>query len=225
MEVELEQPHRTSSATSPGPARRAARRGAPATGATVLIRRPAQWNALLAPVRVELIEFLKLIGPSSVAQLARHMGRAPRSLYYHVGRLMAAGVVEVAGYRRGRRVPETVYRLVAPRFEFDYDPGSGRNAERLKKLTAAVLRMADRSFRSAVDSRLLRTGPAEQNVYSRRVSSWLTAADFRAIRARIREIESILERGQVRRKGVLYSMTTFLTPVVRRREFVRSDGS
>ncbi|MCG3125896.1 MAG: hypothetical protein CHACPFDD_00723 [Phycisphaerae bacterium] len=221
MEVELEEPHRTSSATSPRPARR----GPPAAGATVVIRRPAQWDALLAPVRVELIEFLKLIGPSSVAQLARHMGRAPRSLYYHVGRLMAAGVVEVAGYRRGRRVPETVYRLVAPRFEFDYDPATGRNAVWLKKLSAAVLRMADRTFRSAVDSRLLRTQPGELNVYSRRISSWLTPVDFRAIRARIREIESILERGQVRRRGVLYSMTAYLTPVVRRRVFVRSDGS
>ena len=56
-------------------------------------------KALADPLRIRLLEWL-IEAPRSARQLAGCAGLPADRLYYHLGQLEQAGLIEVAGYRR-----------------------------------------------------------------------------------------------------------------------------
>ena len=85
---------------------------APARGA-----RPKAWHgvhkALADPLRIRLVEWLKE-RPRSARELADCAGLPADRLYYHLGQLEQAGLIEVAEYRRlARGKAERVYAAAA----------------------------------------------------------------------------------------------------------------
>ena len=63
----------------------------------MLVARPEQLAAITSPARVELLELIGVWGPCAIADVARRMGRAPDSLYYHVRKLVDVGLLERTG--------------------------------------------------------------------------------------------------------------------------------
>lgn len=181
-----------------------------------VVERPAQWAALRSPVRVEIVEFFRLLGPCSIADLAKRMDRPADSLYYHVRALAAQGFLTQTGWRRAGRRAEAVYDLTAPRLRVDYDPRTKRNVEPLKRLISPVLRMTARNFCAAVDDGRVDFQGGRRNAYARRHVAWLTPADVKRILRHTDAIARVLERGRGRRAGRLYSLTLFFVPLVRK---------
>ncbi|MFO0082890.1 MAG: ArsR family transcriptional regulator, partial [Phycisphaerales bacterium] len=52
---------------------------------------PEQWKLLLSPVRAEVAEALRLLGPSSIADIADILDRPADGLYPHVRARVSAG--------------------------------------------------------------------------------------------------------------------------------------
>jgi len=48
-----------------------------------LIESPAVWSVLVAPVRAEIVEALRLLGPCSLAEIGDAINRPADSLYKH----------------------------------------------------------------------------------------------------------------------------------------------
>lgn len=80
-----------------------------AKGETLLTLR--QLECLESPVRIELFGALRALGPSSIRDLGRYVGRRPDTLYYHVRALQDVGLVVVHEQRAAGARREAVYRL------------------------------------------------------------------------------------------------------------------
>ena len=81
---------------------------------------PAVWKTLLAPVRAEIIETMRMLGPCGIADVARQLDRPADSLYRHFEKLVATGVVIEKGTRPTGRRKERVYDLLADDFGADF---------------------------------------------------------------------------------------------------------
>jgi DNA-binding MarR family transcriptional regulator len=87
--------------------------------ADLLAMRPmdaAQLRALAHPLRLQLLEVLRVEGPATASQLARKLGESSGATSYHLRALHRAGMIEEAKQRNARerwwqRLPE---RMVIP---------------------------------------------------------------------------------------------------------------
>ena len=118
---------------------------------TMVIRRADQLAALNSPVRARIVESLSAHGPSSVREIADRLGRLPESLYYHLRPLVNVGIVVFKEKRKVRRRAEAVYQLAARRLVIDPRQRSKEYIEALAGTCSAVLRLADRNYRAAID--------------------------------------------------------------------------
>jgi DNA-binding transcriptional ArsR family regulator len=91
-------------------------------------------KALADPLRIRLWEWLAET-PRSARQLAEHAGLPADRLYYHLGQLEQAGLIEVAGYRRLAR--GKVERVYAP--AETEPPGDDATPEETAAFLGAVL--------------------------------------------------------------------------------------
>jgi DNA-binding transcriptional ArsR family regulator len=77
---------------------------------------PEQAKALARPIRLQIVDRLGALGPTTVRELADALGRKPTAIYHHLAILEEAGLIEAEksiGAKRGR--PSDVYRAIASR--------------------------------------------------------------------------------------------------------------
>src|SRR5262249_30633231 len=156
-----------------------------------VLSRPDQIAALASPVRLEIIERFQTEGPASIRDIAERMDRSADSLYYHVRHLLGAGILVQEGSRRRGRKDEAVYALAARRIQGESRPKSEAAREELLRSVGAVLRLAERNFRSAIGSGSAVTAGSKRNTFLRRQKAWLTDVDLEELRRRIEGIESL----------------------------------
>jgi DNA-binding transcriptional ArsR family regulator len=70
-----------------------------------------QAEALLKPARVEVLR--KLAEPRSCGEVAAELDQTPQRVYYHVKRLVAAGLVRQVAERKVRGIHEGIYQAAA----------------------------------------------------------------------------------------------------------------
>ncbi len=75
------------------------------------MERLEQAEALLKPQRVEVLK--QLAEPRSCTEVAERLGQTPQWVYYHVTRLVAAGLVTQTAQRRVRGIHEGIYQAAA----------------------------------------------------------------------------------------------------------------
>jgi DNA-binding transcriptional ArsR family regulator len=75
------------------------------------LERIEQAEALLKPQRVDVLR--QLAEPRSCTEVAAVLKQTPQWAYYHVRRLVAAGLVDLVSERRVRGIQEGVYRATA----------------------------------------------------------------------------------------------------------------
>ncbi|MGP3935026.1 helix-turn-helix domain-containing protein [Nonomuraea sp. KM88] len=70
-----------------------------------------QAEALLKPQRVEVLR--QLAEPRTCSQVAERLGQTPQRVYYHVKRLVDAGLVDLVSERKVRGISEGIYQAGA----------------------------------------------------------------------------------------------------------------
>ncbi|MFI7449172.1 helix-turn-helix domain-containing protein [Nonomuraea sp. NPDC049714] len=70
-----------------------------------------QAEALLKPQRVEVLR--QLAEPGTCGEVAVRLGQTPQRVYYHVKRLVDAGLVDLVSERRVRGINEGIYQAAA----------------------------------------------------------------------------------------------------------------
>lgn len=181
---------------------------------------PAAMSELFKPARLEVYENLQIAGPSTIADLARRLGRPADSLYYHVRKLLAIGVIEErAAEERERGGPGrrgAVYSVVARRLDVELDPKSRRSREAWSEGGAAVLRLAQRDFAKALESGDIHADGARRNLAIRRVKVRLSARELRAVNGHLEAIHELLCKHAENTKGELHAITFVMTPLEER---------
>ena len=186
-----------------------------------IVTDPAIWKTLVAPVRAEILETLRMLGPCAIADVARQLDRPADSLYRHFEKLVATGVVVATGTRPAGRRTERVYDLVADDLGARFAGASIRAANDAYLTTAnTVLKMTARTFRDAAAAgELVGLGldkPSTMRAFFEHV--WLTPADFVELNAIFRRLNGFLNSKKTRTADTRLQLVSVLTaPIVRRR--------
>jgi DNA-binding transcriptional ArsR family regulator len=207
---------------------------------------PSAWSVLMSPIRNEVAEALRILGPSSVAEIAEIIDRPADTLYRHLEILQEAGLVQAVGFRKLGRNAEQVFELTARDFVADFS-GVSRSLENrtLHRAISNLLKATDRTVRDAAAAQAL-YGPLTATVATAAATvgsvasdptragvappaferpnlsltyelGWLTPAGHQEVRALLERIKEIMAVGRGQPGSCLYMTLAVVSPVVRKR--------
>ena len=176
-----------------------------------MISDPRQLRALASPVRQELVDLLARTGPTTAAELGALIRRPADGLYYHLRELQRVGLVVPAGTRVRGRYREAIFRAAYREPSHRHDPSPRGNSPAVTAIVGSMLRLGIRDFKEAASSARVRThGPGRQ-LWSLRVTGWLTPDQLVEVNRQIISLERAV--GRPRSRGELYAITILLTPL------------
>lgn len=185
---------------------------------------PRELEAVGSPVRQEVLEQLHHSGASSVADLARRMGRRPTALHYHVNLLFRAGLLRRQGRRPAGPRSEALYVLAAPQFAVagaDASPAVLRSAIRT---VGATLRLTQREAATAILTGAVGGRGGKRVFHARRYRAALSAPSLARVNRLLDLVSSVFEkesrRGALRAETSppeLFALTFVLSPSGRKR--------
>jgi predicted transcriptional regulator len=179
------------------------------------LSRPRELEALISPVRVEVVEQLQAGGPASVGEIAAALGRSPHSLYYHVRLLESVGIVKHRHTRRVGKRDESVYALAAERIEIQRAPWSPAKGAAFARAAAAILRRAERNMRAASADAATWASDREPRAMFGTRKTWLDRAALLEIATLVARLDQEMTKRPAR--GRPYLWTFALAPLVDRR--------
>ena len=148
-----------------------------------LITTPKAWAAYIAPVRLEIVETMRMVAPCSIAELAAATDRPADTLYRHIEKLRKVGVVVEAGVRRSGRRFEQVFDLAGDDFRPQLRDTSPRVVNKMfEDATKSIAKILLRTTRDAAAAEQIVYGPDERNASVKFEHAWLTPEDFAQLR-------------------------------------------
>lgn len=135
-----------------------------AEGLTYQITDPEQLKALVSTVRSDIMDQVAAFGPLSVREIGELTGAAPSSLYHHIEKLLAVGLLVEAGQRPGARKPEQLYDTPAPRMRMLEALQEPANHPIMEELVDSLCRQASRDFARGVAANYRETLGKTRNV-------------------------------------------------------------
>ena len=146
----------------------------------------AHWRLMLAPARLDIVEAMRSLGPSSIKEVAAAVGRPATSLYPHFKLLMRIGVVVEEAPRRLAKHVERVFRLAADDFVPDF------NGE----------------DRKAVNKAALNHGLVHELL-------WLSPSEFAEVLQKLREIKALSSRRKNPHDRQMHLLVASVVPLAR----------
>ncbi|MFM7259967.1 MAG: winged helix-turn-helix domain-containing protein [bacterium] len=186
---------------------------------------PRAWAVLVAPVRLEIVETMRMIAPCSIAEIAAALDRPADALYRHIEKLRRAGAVVDAGTRRTGRRHEQVFDLVADDFRVGFKDATPRAANKAYDGTVqSILKIASRTARDSAAACQLVGAGEERNIVGKIEHAWLTQAEFVALRDILMRAKQFMDKRKGSREGRLY-LAAFLAMPVTRKRGARAGGT
>ncbi len=180
-----------------------------------------QLRALVSPVCQEIVDGLAASGPASIAELAQHLGRPADALYFHVRRLVAAGlVVELPSRKRGRHVAgiyDVAGRPVRIRPSAFATPLVGR-------ILQAALRLGGRDLKRTLHQGAPPARGPRRRFRAGRMKGWLGPAGLQRANELLDELFELLQAGPAKGRG-LQSFTYVWAPVTPKARRPRGGGT
>jgi predicted transcriptional regulator len=181
---------------------------------------PATWRTLCAPVRLEIVETLRLLAPCGIAAVAEHLDRPADTLYRHFRKLVETGVVLKTEIRQTGHRPEQIYDLIADDITCRFSrKGNAMAGEAVLMTAQSILKMTDRTFRAAADAGLLSTLdrglPSDVRAFFEH--AWLSPEDSERLMQLFGEIKQLLDDKRPKGDGRLCLVSVLMAPIVRKR--------
>lgn len=191
-----------------------------------LIADLAQIRALASPVRQEVVDAVEAAGPLTVPEIARLLGRAADSLYYHVRRLEKVRLLVRDAGGRAKERTGVVYDVPGVPLRLSYDLTGPSRTRAVRSVVDGVLRLARRDFgRALLDPGAVVMGPA-RDTWGGRVRGWATPADLERINRRIGAALAALRTKGRRKNSRPVALVFVLTPLrVKSQKRSRKAGS
>ncbi len=183
-----------------------------------LITTPKAWAVYIAPVRLEIVESMRMVAPCSIAELAAATDRPADTLYRHIEKLRKAGVVVEAGVRRTGRRFEQVFDLAGDDFRPQLRDTSPRVVNKMfDDATKSIAKILLRTTRDAAAAEQIVYGPEERNASVKFEHAWLTPEEFAQLRELFVGVKRFMDARKGRREGRLYLAAFAAVPVHRKR--------
>ncbi len=183
---------------------------------------PEQIRLMTSAVKLEILDAARVLGKSSVTEMASLVGRTPDALRHHVRELEEVGLLEVCGERETSRRNETLYQTPGVRLRLPHDPSDPELTEMRLKAFGALLRLTERDLRDAFEGGVARVQGPGKNVVNGRIKGWLSRDELREVNALIERILAIVESAEAPDEDdpgarELYAMALYLCPIVARK--------
>ncbi len=149
----------------------------------------ARLRATNSPIRLEVLDCLKEFGAQSADELASHVDKDERLIYYHLRELIAAGLIYVSGSRPTATRPESLFAARDLNWMGDLDLSEVAVRKQVRKNVQAILSAAGEDHATTVDELqnesqtactvervICRVSPSKRAEFGRRLDelkSWL----------------------------------------------------
>jgi DNA-binding transcriptional ArsR family regulator len=162
-----------------------------------VVSSPEQLEALASPGREDVIDAVALIGPCSVSELARQLGRPRHSLYYHVTALRDLGLLvetrrAVAGARN-----TAFYDVPGRPVSVPFDLSTRRRRSAVSTLSHARLRTAFKGVARACASGATVTDGPRRELWTTHVNGWLSDAELEEVNRLFRRLVEVISHASV----------------------------
>jgi len=175
-----------------------------------------QLLAIASPGREDIIDAVGLIGPCTVADLARVVGRTRHALYYHVRALRDCGLlVETHHSGEGKRRTAR-YDLPGRPLSVRYDLSTARARRAVIALGRTRLRSAARGFvRACRPDAATLEGP-RRNLWVARWKGWLSDRELEEANRHLARLIELLrhDAGPARIRRRPHEFTFAIAPIV-----------
>lgn len=180
----------------------------------VVLSRPEQLRAITL-VGHQIISVMERTRSCTVSELAEHLGSPAGSLYYHVRKLQAAGVLTSKGKQSTGGRMEVVYELAGSEVILDPTATGPRFLAALCRTIRTRLRAVERWYLDALaHPGTVRAGRG-RNLSLHQHHSRLSPARRRELYRRIEELERFLIESDDPRQPTFTHVTIAVLPVVR----------
>jgi predicted transcriptional regulator len=179
---------------------------------TYWIERADEVQAVISPLRQEIIDHVATLGPIGVRELARVLGRRTTAVYYHVQMLERVGLLRarLESSPHSRRV--AVYETPAPRVRMARAAYKPANRARMSKAARSAAVQSARDYAAGFRSGAWKLeGPGRNHWFFRVVTS-PSPRRLARINALLDELAGLVWTADAR-PGPRLSVTWFLAPL------------
>jgi len=177
------------------------------------IRSPEQLEAISLPIRTEIVECVACLGPCSVGDLSEIMGQKRPVLYFHVEKLVAAGLLLPDGERGEGRRREITYRTPGTPVYIIYDRDDPHNIELTTRYSKNLFTQIQRQLAKAFASRAAVTNGPSRDTYANQMTAWLSADELSEVNDLIKKLTVLMKPSQPAPGKSLHNLTLGLAPL------------
>jgi len=177
----------------------------------ILVNSKARWAAMASPLRIQIVDRLRMLEPAAVPAIASSLGRRPDSLYHHFRILERAGIIRADGWERSGSHNQALYRLAGD-VRFPYPTMHGRGATPMIAVTSALLRSADRGLASALTKGGMKESGPEKDLWCRVQTARLSAGDLAKVNSYLAQADAVLASAHERPGDRTITMMLCLWP-------------
>ena len=178
-----------------------------------------QWRAVRSPHRVHLLAALQALGEATVAELAELTGRTRQSIYPHLAEMARVGIIGTGVSLNARR--EVVrFRYLPEMLARSVDASTGTGLRQGAEVSARALGDAQtrcRRWGKVADGQPIDFVGNPEAITDISIT-WLDDAMRLRMNKLLRQVQSILRQGCVRRKGQRTCVLLFHFPDFTARE-------
>ncbi len=175
------------------------------------ISSPAQMKAIESPMRQEVVDAIAALGPSTIAEVGEHLGRAADSLYFHVRKLEKVGLLVEQEKRKEGKYVVAVYGLAGKMMRLKY--GGGAVAKSVQRVVAGAVRLSLRDFNRALDEGGYEYVGPGRTVWGARTKGWVSKQDIAEVNRLLEELSAIFSGSAQEEGKTLQSLAWILAPV------------
>jgi predicted ArsR family transcriptional regulator len=193
-----------------------------------LVRQRRQIEALASGPRQAVVDHLDALGPLSVAQLARLLGRPADALYHHLRLLARVGLVRAAIGRGEHGRSCTLYELAGRDLRLDYEYARPTTRSAIGRVMRAFVRTASRDFERALARADVAVAGPRREIWAGRRMACLSVADLEQLNELLqRAVRAMQRRNRDNADAAdrIYGLTFVLAPVGERGRAPRSPRS
>ncbi|HUP89662.1 MAG TPA: helix-turn-helix domain-containing protein [Longimicrobiales bacterium] len=150
--------------------------------------------ALATPGREDIIDAVAVLGPCTVPDIAKFVGRSRNALYYHVRALRDVGLLLESDVQREGVKTTSVYDLPGRPLIVKYSLDTARSRRAVIKLAQSRFKSGQRGFIRAVKPDAVTEGP-HRNLWVAHWKGWLTEEDLVEANRLLIELVDVFRHG------------------------------
>ncbi|MCI0415006.1 helix-turn-helix domain-containing protein [bacterium] len=177
------------------------------------VSEPRRLKLLVSLLRQEILDIVRARGNCSAREIALDLGVPHDSIYYHLRKLVKAGLLIQRGKRAAIRRHETCYSIPGDELQIEYDLSSPQSVRILVKVIASLLRATRKDFMSGVNSTRAKVTGKHRNLWGARMTAWLNKEDVAAIGQLLVQIEERLRRSRYGKGKSLHAISWIIAPL------------